>query len=71
MEISRLVACGLSDAEIARALVLSHATVKTHVNRIPAKPGPRDRVRLTIAAYEAGLVVPGAGRPRGPAAVSG
>jgi DNA-binding NarL/FixJ family response regulator len=39
--------------------VISHATAKTHVSRILAKLGLRDRAQLVVAAYEAGLVVPG------------
>jgi DNA-binding NarL/FixJ family response regulator len=54
-EVLRLVAIGRSNQEIADELVLSPLTAKTHVSRILAKLGARDRVHLVIAAYEAGL----------------
>ena len=54
-EVLRLVAAGRSNQEIADELVLSPLTAKTHVARILAKLGARDRVHLVIAAYEAGL----------------
>jgi DNA-binding NarL/FixJ family response regulator len=56
VEIVALVAEGLSNSEIAERLVLSHATVKTHISRILAKLDLRDRVQLVIAAFEAGLI---------------
>ena len=56
-----LVATGRSNAEIASALYVSHATVKTHVSRLLMKLDARDRAQLVMVAYETGVVVPGAG----------
>ncbi|GIH16888.1 response regulator [Rugosimonospora africana] len=58
-EILTLVATGLSNDEIAAHLVLSPATVKTHVNRAMVKLGARDRAQLVVIAYQTGLVAPG------------
>jgi len=58
-EVVRLVATGLSNEEIARELVISPLTAKTHITRSIAKLGVRDRVQLVIVAFEDGLVGPG------------
>ena len=59
LEVMRLVARGMSNAEIAVQLYLGEATIKTHVGRILAKLDLRDRVQVVVLAYESGLVMPG------------
>ncbi len=58
-EVLVLIARGRTNSEIAGDLFVAEATVKTHVGRILAKLGARDRVQIVVTAYETGLITPG------------
>ncbi|MFF5426850.1 MULTISPECIES: response regulator [unclassified Streptomyces] len=65
-EVLAALGAGLSNAEIANRLHLVEGTVKAHVSAVLAKLGVRNRVEAAVAAHEAGLTLPGPGRPPGP-----
>jgi DNA-binding NarL/FixJ family response regulator len=59
LEVFRLIARGLSNAEVAQALIVSETTVKTHVARVLMKLSLRDRIQAVVLAYETGMIQPG------------
>ena len=59
LEVTRLIARGLTNAEIAKHLFLGETTIKSHVTSILAKLAARDRIQVVVRCYEAGLVRPG------------
>ena len=61
LEVFTMISRGLANDQIARSLVVSEATVKTHVNKILAKLNLRNRVQAVVLAYESGLILPGEG----------